>query len=488
MPFDASYEQLMRLLATRGLEWLRQQVLALPDPVPDDHPSVAQLALMSRIAPVLSGLRGHVSPLEDIVSRRLTSQLVQRAANRYLSGDTDRATVSCVLGGRIVAGDDPIWQLAVHAIAAGSGASPVDRLAAGATADGALLATIEADLCHPIPNETLTDAKIDSFAFQVMQLYQFGATRPKFSNPRVYGNVFTKLVASGEWAMRNGRLTSMCQIAYCLRLIDPDHDISDLIADIISHQRPDGSFPRSSGYSTQDQDLATGTWPTLMALAVLNFTAWQKWRGPRPDHSTIRPFTTSRNSYAAAIAPLGKEWAAKANTGLRLKLACGLTRATGENWFSRLGLKGLAPNRTQILSIATQLFGDVFAARNARDTLQLHRHWPADLEAGEDAAILRWLRGAPVMLAQDDRQPAQCPTRSTVGDDDFDRMCLSHAKLATTIPDAALKAEGLRHAWQALVLMEQDDGPHLHDAIDQLERLNRLVQIFESEAPLSAAA
>ncbi|SNT68907.1 hypothetical protein [Paracoccus seriniphilus] len=484
MPYDASYEQLMRLLATRGLEWLRKQVLELPDPLPADHPAVPHLSFIARIAPVLSGLRGHVSPLEDIVSRRLSRDIVRHAAKRYLAGNFNYTTIGCIIGGRIIAGDEPVWQLAVHAIASDRGVAPVDRLAAGAEASGDLLKEIEIDLCRPVPTEILTESIVDRFAFQIMQVYQFGASRPKFSHPRVYGELFSKLTQFKEWATRNSRLSAMCQIAYCLRLIDPDHDISDLLADVIAHQRPDGSFPRKAGYSTRDQGLEAGTWPTLMALTVLNFTAWRKWRGPRPDLSAIRPFTTSRASYAAAIAGYGKAWANKANSGLRLKLACGLSRATGENWFAQLGLRGFTPNRRQVLSLAGELYGDIYAARDARHTLNLARNWPSEMETGEYADMLRWLRGAPVELSYQLNSPQQ-PSEEPV---DFDVQCRNLAAIAQEPPDSALKTEGLRQAWQALMLLEQDGDPEPDDAVLHLERLNRLVQIFESAPLLSAAA
>lgn len=76
MTLDTSYDQMMHILSARGLEWVRRHVDALPDPLPAGHDAVAPLSQAARLAPVCSGLRGSVSPLEIFVRRRLDDRLV----------------------------------------------------------------------------------------------------------------------------------------------------------------------------------------------------------------------------------------------------------------------------------------------------------------------------------------------------------------------------------------------------------------------------
>ncbi len=143
---DGSWDQLMRLLSNRGLEWLRQRIMALPDPCPLDHPDIGALALVGQIAPVLSGLRGRISPIEVIVLRRLTPDLVRQGALRVLDGARDDALVRLTLAGGLVAQMDPLWQLACEALADDPALPLPHRLAL--SDDPVLLAQAEAVLNH----------------------------------------------------------------------------------------------------------------------------------------------------------------------------------------------------------------------------------------------------------------------------------------------------------------------------------------------------
>ena len=89
---DGSLNQLMRLLANRGTEWLRQKILELPLDCPINHPDIGLLAKAGRIAPILTGLRGRISPLEVIVQRRLTPALTHQQIADMIG--TSRETVT----------------------------------------------------------------------------------------------------------------------------------------------------------------------------------------------------------------------------------------------------------------------------------------------------------------------------------------------------------------------------------------------------------
>lgn len=505
MPLDASYDQLMRLLSARGLEWLRQRVMDLPDPLPPDHPDMAALALAAQVAPVLSGLRGHPSPLEDIVARRLATPLVLTAAGRFLdSRSADDAGL--VLAGRLIAPDQPLWRLAMSALADDPQATPADRLAAGAGRDPSAMAEAEALLTSQDPTiqpDALDDGPavaakqaeaINRMAWLLMQLYGFGASRPKFSHPRVYGTVFTRLLDCADWARRHGSITAMAQCAYCLRLIDPDHDIAPLIAEIIANQRPDGSFPAQAGNSSRDQDLATGAMPTLMALAALNLAAWGRWRGPRPDTARDRPFGACRDLFTAAMLPRFEGWASKASPALRLDLAAALSRATGENWFLRFGLNGTAPSRAQLSRLARRLFGDAYAARHARRTLRLDRHWPHDLEQTADSGpALRWLRGAPVALHQHGPfalldQPLGKDTPEAGHVTGFDQHCQQALAHHPALASPGWRAAARHHARQALAVIEDGRSLTASEALAHLDRLCVIAQLTEGGASVAAAA
>lgn len=493
MPLDATYDQLMRLLSARGLEWFRQRVGDLPDPLPSDHSALPALAAAGRIAPALSGLRGHMSPLEEIVRRRLSFSLVLEASERLLDEAHDDDTAALVLAGYPTGAQEAaLWQLAMSALADTPEAALVDRIAAAGRPCRAMLAEVEGIICAPMPSETITEDRIDGFARLVMQLYGFGATRPQFSHARIYGEVFTRLLRLADWAQRRGAVTAMAQTAFCLRLIDPDHDISPLIAEIISCQRPDGSFPCRAGHSTRDQELADGAWPTLMALAALNIAAWRRWRGPRPQIGHDRPLTNCRDHFAAALAPRAEGWAARLTATRRLELAAGMSRATGENWFARLQLRRIAPGRDQLLTLARQVFGDAYAARHARQTLDLDRHWPDEHEQGGDARAFRWLRGAAVAFPAatascDELTSGELAERGAARG--FDQLCREALDRPQAASARCWRAAARRHAREALRALDRPGAPvKLSEALAHLDRLCLMAQLFEGEHALAAAA
>lgn len=482
MPLDSSYEQLMRLLSARGLDWLRQRITDLPDPVTADDTSIDALALTARLAPALSGLRGHKSPLEDIAARRLSRQVVCDAADAVLSGSGSGEQRGLVLAGRLVAGDHPLWQLAVLALAQDRDLPLADRLAASQGADPHMLSEAEEVISAPVPEEALTASKVGRFACVLIQLYRFGADRPCFSHARIYGAAHANALRFAEWARRQRHVTAMSQMAFCLRLIDPDHDLSDLMAEVIASQRPDGSFPEKAGFSTRDQGLEEGVRPTLASLAALHMAGWRGWSGTR-EVAPARPLHGCRDLFAATIRENVEIWFSGQPREDGLRMAAVMTRATGENWFHRGGFQGYSPDAGELQALAAEVFGAAHAARHARDTLNLTA-WPADWK---NDARLRWLRGATLIL-----KPAEswCDRAGEMlaDTDRFDETCLALLACQPVEPAAALVKTARLHARNALAAARRPEELTPAQASAYLGRLCRIAQLFEADPRLQAAA
>lgn len=259
------------MLAGRGLQWVRAQVIALPPHLALSHPAMPDLALMTELASALGHLRGRPSPLQDLAGRRFTAHHAKRAARRTLRWPHARpAMLPLVIAGRHLVPNDPDWRRARDLLMPEARRDPEHWLALAGPRDPEALAQAEALLGTPIPQDAATEVRIDRFARTLMRAYAFGMIRPDFGRVASYGIAFTTCLGFAEWATRRRRLVPLAQMVSCLRLIDPGHDVAPLLADIIPHQRPDGSFPVTMGHSLQDQDLAAGNWPTLMATLALH--------------------------------------------------------------------------------------------------------------------------------------------------------------------------------------------------------------------------
>lgn len=274
MPHDLAYKQLLTLINARSQQWLRQRIELWPLLTAPDDPHLADLAEITVAAHICSGLRGTPAPLQTFVRSRFTPEFTRdfidslparsRTGNRSGLGllrllpqaDTARITLS----------DMPL----------------AERLALSGPSDAGLLAEAEAVLRSPIPEERLTEQDIDAHAHLLSLCYRFGAERPRFANARTYGDAFANCLRFADWAVRKGKLTSLAQMCYCLCLIDPDHDVAPLLADLIASQRPDGSFPARIGFGTADQDGAALR-PTLAALVALHMAVHRRWHNPRPS-------------------------------------------------------------------------------------------------------------------------------------------------------------------------------------------------------------
>lgn len=486
MPLDTTYQQLMRVLSARALEWLRQQIVDLPDPLPADHPALPALAQAARIAPVLSGFRGHMSPLEDIAARRLSAAIVNGAAQRVLTGKPDPLTTDIVMAGGLVAMNEPLWHLACERLAADGSLTLADHIAL--SVPDRVPPEAEALLSSPIPDEAVTPARIDDFAMLLMQVYRHGAIRPRFSHARIFGAAFANAMRFADWARRKRQVTAMAQMGFCLRLIDPDHDIGDLTAEVIGSQRPDGSFPVQGGFSTRDQDLSTGTQSTLMVLLMLHMAAFHRWRRPVVQPCSGRPLSASRDRFAAAVAPMVADWARAAPRCQAIDLAAAMTRATGQNWFHTCGLERVAPDTGQLQRLADRMFGDAHGARHARASLNLVRHWP---DGCEHDPAMRWLRRAPVTLAPcwpEGLQAEWIDAAASKDRDGFDRCCRQAARCRPGLAGADLRAAAGHYACLALAAADHPGTLGAAEAADHLHRLCLIASLFEGDSALSAAA
>lgn len=492
-PLPPGYHQLLQTLAARGLEWIRQQVEDLPDPLPPAHAALAPLAASGRMAPVLSSLRGRRSPLEVIVARRLTADMVLEAASRVFDDRQGRkAQADLLLAGADLLGTHPLWQLACDHLAEDASVDLADRLALGAPLQD-VLPEAEAKLIAHIPDEVLGEKWIDSFARLLMQVYAFGTRRPEFSSPRIYGQIFDNCLRHAEWAQKSASLPALAQMAFCLRLIDPDHDIVPLLAELIPFQRPDGSFPPRCGYSDADQDFATGFRPTLLAVAALHQSDVRF--GQRTDNASPSrtPLHSGRDKAAAILSQEVLAALADLPAETRLHAAAALSRATGQNWFEKTGLAGYQPTPAQILPLAQQVFGGFGAARHARNSLSLARTLPqyGQTQAQHDRQAIHWLRGKPVNLAQplparlhhDWKQTAQA--RDT---DRFMQCCQIAATCQPGIGCQIIRTAARQIAQTDLRALAQQGHEPIEKRLDRLDRLSLLALLFEPQIWLQTAA
>lgn len=273
MPYDFAYRQLLTLIAARSQQWLRNRIDLMPQSsVPEDQ--IDDLAEMVVAAHICSGLRGTPAPLQAFVQSRFTPEFTDLFVARFQSDMTNAthpggALLRCL----------PIDQR--EGIALPDTRSLADRLAASDTPNPALWAEVEAELRRPIPEERLNDRAVESYAGVLMLAYRFGAERPRFASLQTYGDAFANCLRFADWAQRKGRLVPLAQMIFCLCLIDPDHDVTPMLAEAISSQRPDGSFPARIGFGTADQDGAALR-PTLAVLVALHMAIHRRWRAPRP--------------------------------------------------------------------------------------------------------------------------------------------------------------------------------------------------------------
>lgn len=274
MPHDFAYKQLLTLITARSQQWLRNRIDLMPRHAVRDG-QIDDLAEIAVAAHICTGLRGTEAPLQVFIRSRLAPEFIDLFIARFQSGVAKgeyrgSALLRCLPS-------DHRSRIRV------SDALPLaDRLASTDMPDAPLWAESEEMLRRPIPTELLDDQTVETYARVLALCYRFGAERPRFASPRAYGDAFANCLRIAGWAQRHGRLMPLVQMIFCLCLIDPDHDVTPMLSDVIASQRPDGSFPARIGFGTADQD-GGALRPTLAALVALHMAIHRRWRAPRPD-------------------------------------------------------------------------------------------------------------------------------------------------------------------------------------------------------------
>ncbi len=477
---DGSLNQLLRLLANRGLEWLRQKIMDLPDPCPPDHPDLAGLVLAARVAPILSGLRGRISPLEVIVLRRLTPEAIRSGLLRVLDGSRSSLDLDLVQAGGLMMQDDPLWQLAGVTLAEDDDLPLQSRLAFRKDPD--LIRQAEVYLTAPPDPFMIGPDHVARFAQMLMLLYHFGARRPALSGPRAFTAIHHHLMILQRWSQASTCTASKAQVILCLRLIDPDHELGEMLSDLIQTQRPDGSFPARTGFSTQDQDFAAAVLPTALAVTALHMVAYRRWQGPAPVWLDPQPLQATLRILTARLITALPDPVPSAQA---LFLAATLGRATGEDWFRRLSPLKVAGPR-QLARLARLCFRDPVSARQLRQWLHLDRRDLMRLP-GVSGVEARWLWGKPVLigdpppealLALWDKAARSGDVRSFMA---LAATALHHQPGPTT---PAIRAMTRRLAAEALAA----DVSSAAGLCAHLDRMTLLVALFETVEPVAAAA
>lgn len=267
---DSAYVQLLNLIAARSQQWLRNRIELMPnDPASDER-----LAEMAIAAHICTGLKGADAPLRAFLRHRMPDDVSESIFGRFQkdklklmsAGDAGHAASSAGYCFPFLASDIS-FPAAAFAMTDRSEAFPFDDA--------------EAFLRRPIPDDQLDEGVIETYAWALAITYRFGAERPRFASARTYGAAFGNCLRLADWAQCKGKLLPLVQMIFCLCLIDPDHDVREMLADVISSQRPDGSFPARIGFGTADQGDEAFR-PTLATVVALHMAIHRRWRRPRP--------------------------------------------------------------------------------------------------------------------------------------------------------------------------------------------------------------
>lgn len=270
MSQNAAYKQLLTLICARSQQWLRHQIDALPSNCGSGDPAISQLAEIATAANICGGFRGSEAPLQSFMRSRLTPEFMATLIEGLEDNQRDRRGMALL---RFMPPDRGVALSVTGPLA--------DRLALSDPPGAGLLAEAETFLQRPVLHEALTDDTVDHYARVMMLCYRFGAERPRFSRSRTYGEAFSNCLRMAEWAAGHGRTEPLAQMCFCLGLIDPDHEVSPWLGDLIASQRPDGSFPIRLGFGTANQD-GTALRPTLAVLTALHMAIHGRWNAPRP--------------------------------------------------------------------------------------------------------------------------------------------------------------------------------------------------------------
>ncbi|WP_119807188.1 hypothetical protein [Paracoccus sp. JM45] len=449
--------------------------MELPDPCPADHPDIGALALATRMAPVLSGYYGRTSPLEVIVLRRLTADVVRDACLRIIKGERGQSDQNLVLASRLVAPHDPICQMACATLADDGSVLLSTRVIL--SDDPMLWAVAEQALTLPLPE--LTEDHICSLTKLLINMFSSGAKRPRLSRAKSFTKIFDNLQIMADWAFEQGCTNAMALTAFSLRLIDPDYDISEIIAELAQSQCPDGSFPAQIGEADDRQDFATGNLPTLLCTLAMHVSLHYRWHRPAPVATSDQAYRDAIKTCAETASDL------LADRCPTLEQAAILGRATGRDWISKsdaiFGI--LCP--TEAENLARICFRDPVSARHIRRLIVL-----PDIPAPRGILKIEadWLRGKPVMIKGAlPKSLVVLWTRAAKANDTTSFMrCVRialHFGVCDVTPQIRIAAR--RIAAQSLVWSKSDD---LDTVMQKLMTLILLAQLFQPCHQLEAAA
>ena len=470
-----SVQQLAHMVSARGMDWLQRKILALPEACAPDHPDMSGLATAARIAPILSGFRGRISPLEIVVKRRVSGDMIRQAAQRCLNGARDFPTLQLFQAGNFLTPEDPLWQLACRTLAE-DGETPLARRLCACRND-----TLEcvAEVALTRPFRDMTTDQVTAYAHIVLLSYDFRTGRIRVSDKRSVTRIYDNLCQMADWALQERCTSSVAWTAFCLRLIDPEHDITEAMAELMQFQRSDGSFPARLIDGDERQEFSDGAYPTLLAVLALHSALYRRWRGPLPVPTQGRPLHAAiRQAADAAIVQLGE-------ARPTLEQAVILSRATGRDWIARIGVpfRTLSPKRS--IHIATLCFRDPISARHVRNRISL-REMPGLHDIGQ--AEVNWLQGRPVVISDPLPEALLALWERSADADDAD-VFMHCTRLAAHFHLCPLPSVIVRMANRlAAAAIDLDVDATLDDRLHQIQRLNMMAQIFEPAEELAAAA
>lgn len=460
---EQGLEQVMRLIGHRAVEWMRQSVMALPDPLPADDPATDALAKAAIIGPILGALTGRPSPVEVLARRRLCPDTVRCAALDHLSGRGSRARL--ILAARLVAPEDAACRLAQADLAHDAARPAALRLMLGASPPP----DAEAMLLAPLP-PVIDRACLSARLRLLLAWWRQAGGPPRLSSPGRHGDLLRALRGWAGLARQMGDTQLLAEAVCGLLLVDPHHDVADMLTRIMDLQGPDGAFPARLRRPETPTPLAEGIGPTLSTLLAFQLT--------RPGRR-IAPAALPERAITGAMLELAAAMAQRIETEdldprARLLGQVLLMRATGRNHLADMGTDLVLPDRALVGRLASIVFGDPVGA------LALRRHlgWrqPARLVTPE----LAWLSGAPV------RQTGRLPADDGAiwmravqqGDGPAFMALIAQARRHGALPDPCTHGLARRLAGTALAQGCRSDASFTQLAA-ALERVILLATVFD---------
>lgn len=373
---EQGLEQVMRLVGHRAVEWMRQHVMALPDPLPAAHPDLAALAQAAVIGPVLGALTGRPSPVEVLARRRLSPDLPRRVALDHLAGLPTPPAL--ILAAPLIAPRDPACALALADLADDPARGISLRLLCGAAPPP----EAERTLLAPLPVVIDRDCLSGRLAL-LLALWRQAGGLPRLSSAARHQDLLAALRDWATLADQIGDTQCLAQALCGLLLADPQQDVAALLTRLLDLQGPDGGFPARLRRPDGPTPLAQGMGPTLAVLLAFQLT--RPNRCVAPLSPPVRPITGAMLALAAQMErrlqtlPLDP-WPRLLGNVL-------VMRATGRN---RLSGTPFMPGRARLARLASIVFGDPVAA------LALRRHLGWRPVGPLAMPELAWLAGAPV--------------------------------------------------------------------------------------------